>query len=174
MFRSPIFYGVVTFVFSLILWGVFLPEVTCVDGWGSPSVGSRGACSHHGGVDSLPITLAIIFSFVSGLFVWLKLNKHRENLADPDNKIIKASESYSKSFWGALNIFLCKSWNLFVKILRFLGILKLVPPNGWVFASLIILFSILLPPLCFVLYPIGIAALLNGANPENDFLIVLE
>lgn len=25
--------------------------VTCRDGWQSPSIGRRGACSHHGGVD---------------------------------------------------------------------------------------------------------------------------
>jgi hypothetical protein len=37
---------------------------TCRDGWGSPSIGKRGACSHHGGV---------VYSYKSepgGLVTW--------------------------------------------------------------------------------------------------------
>jgi hypothetical protein len=30
-----------------------LLRVTCADGWSSPSIGRRGACSHHGGVVTL-------------------------------------------------------------------------------------------------------------------------
>ncbi|MGW0122527.1 hypothetical protein [Streptomyces sp. NPDC003327] len=33
------------------VWFVSMPTTTsCRDGWGSPSIGQRGACSHHGGV----------------------------------------------------------------------------------------------------------------------------
>jgi hypothetical protein len=37
---------------SLVTVGAFEPEPqrTCADGWHSPSIGLRGACSHHGGV----------------------------------------------------------------------------------------------------------------------------
>jgi hypothetical protein len=31
---------------------------TCSDGWHSPSIGKRGACSHHGGVSDTPILLS--------------------------------------------------------------------------------------------------------------------
>lgn len=30
----------------------FIPATACADGWESPSIGRRGACSHHGGVRS--------------------------------------------------------------------------------------------------------------------------
>ncbi|TVZ90452.1 DUF3761 domain-containing protein [Streptomyces sp. BK340] len=33
---------------TAILWQPY--EATCRDGWGSPSIGRSGACSHHGGV----------------------------------------------------------------------------------------------------------------------------
>ena len=107
-------------------------------------------------------------------FVWSKANKKKESLADPDNKQIEIAGKYSKSILSVINLILCKAWNLFVKTLKAVRILKFIPENGWVLATIIVLISIMLPPLCFVLYPIGIAAIINNADPKNEFLIEIN
>lgn len=59
-------------IIMLFILGGFLPEVTCNDGWSSPSIGSQGACSHHGGVKSNNgwIILIFIVSCLSGFGVY--------------------------------------------------------------------------------------------------------
>lgn len=60
---------IITFVLLLML----LSGGGCSDGFLSPSIGSRGACSHHGGVSFFSkIKLPLIFS-ITGL-VWYFLN----------------------------------------------------------------------------------------------------
>lgn len=47
----------------------------CIDGWRSPSIGSQGACSHHGGVDYGPIRearrAAMVAALLSAFVAWL-------------------------------------------------------------------------------------------------------
>ncbi|WP_162939912.1 hypothetical protein [Pectobacterium parmentieri] len=73
------FIVVVFFILGLALSG-------CVDGWGSSSIGLRGACSHHGGVSRLPVILNMIGIAISVfLFFWLPdfFGKRKSNeLAD--------------------------------------------------------------------------------------------
>lgn len=40
------------FIFLVVLGGYLAGGATCQDGWKSSSIGARGACSHHGGVES--------------------------------------------------------------------------------------------------------------------------
>src|SRR5438874_1673031 len=42
--------GVMAAMVFLVILGIFSGPATCADGWQSPSIGSRGACSYHGGV----------------------------------------------------------------------------------------------------------------------------
>ena len=174
MLRSPIFYGVLTFVLCIIFFMLVLPAATCMDGWVSSSIGSQGACSHHGGVNTIPNVLATIFSFLAGLFVWRKAFQKREILKSPDNQKIEMAERYSKGIFSRVNYFLCRAWNVFVSFLKIVKILPYIGSNGWMLGILIVGVSIVFPPFCFVLYPIGIAALINNAEPENDFLISLD
>jgi hypothetical protein len=44
--------GIFTFIVSGRVIGRLLPAATCNDGWQSASIGHRGACSWHGGVDN--------------------------------------------------------------------------------------------------------------------------
>jgi hypothetical protein len=49
----------------------------CSDGWASPSIGSQGACSHHGGVDGsggIYITVVLVASCYAGVWVATKLD----------------------------------------------------------------------------------------------------
>jgi hypothetical protein len=46
----PLVVGLVVFVIANIVLGGFGGSSVCKDGWASPSIGKRGACSHHGGV----------------------------------------------------------------------------------------------------------------------------
>jgi len=41
---------------------------TCANGWESPSIGPRGACSWHGGVDSGKTVLILVASAAAALF----------------------------------------------------------------------------------------------------------
>ena len=43
--------GVAAFIGAAFGIGHLLGPTTCRDGWPSQSIGERGACSHHGGVD---------------------------------------------------------------------------------------------------------------------------
>lgn len=49
----------------------------CMDGWRSSSIGSQGACSHHGGVDYGPIRearrAAMLAAFLSAFVAWLMI-----------------------------------------------------------------------------------------------------
>ena len=46
--------------------GALLGPVKCRDGWASPSIGSPGACSWHGGVDRSRDRLSFIFMVIGG------------------------------------------------------------------------------------------------------------
>ncbi len=55
---------------------------TCRDGWHSPSIGIRGVCSHHGGVDGSKGTLIFFGSLAAGFTVGRTLKK-RQSFAEP-------------------------------------------------------------------------------------------
>jgi len=56
-------------------------EPICTDGWRSTSIGSRGACSHHGGVDRWPLVFSMFLSgllgYLASFFVRNRLEKDR-------------------------------------------------------------------------------------------------
>lgn len=64
-------------IISLIVLAVFvylgMQFSGCSDGWGSSSIGSRGACSHHGGVSSIPWIFSIIGA-VAAVFTYILLS----------------------------------------------------------------------------------------------------
>ncbi len=64
-------------IISLIVFAIFVYLGTlfsgCSDGWGSSSIGSRGACSHHGGVSSVPWIFSIIGA-VAAVFTYILLS----------------------------------------------------------------------------------------------------
>ncbi|HFC8468232.1 TPA: topoisomerase DNA-binding C4 zinc finger domain-containing protein [Neisseria subflava] len=78
-----IFITVITFVLLLML----LSGNSCSDGFLSSSIGSRGACSHHGGVSFFSkIKVPLIFS-ITGL-IWYFLNtltKNKKNTCENIN-----------------------------------------------------------------------------------------
>ena len=59
--------GAAVFVLVMIGMGYVLGPATCRDGWHSASVGRRGACSHHGGVDRSGGTLRLLMSIGAGV-----------------------------------------------------------------------------------------------------------
>ncbi len=64
--------GFGTFVGLAWLTGSLLGPVTCRDGWASPSIGSRGAYSWHGGVDRSRDMLLWLYAAASGgLGYWI-------------------------------------------------------------------------------------------------------
>ena len=83
MLRSPLFYGIATFIFCLVLFGIVLPAVTCIDGWESISIGSQGACSHHGGVNTFPNAIAMVISFTVGFFCMVKSKQEERKPCRP-------------------------------------------------------------------------------------------
>ena len=53
------------FTFTVV-GAAFFGAIECVDGWQSQSIGSQGACSHHGGVAGRPFAL-FVASLVAAL-----------------------------------------------------------------------------------------------------------
>lgn len=49
---------------------IVVGPLACEDGYRSSSIGSRGACSHHGGVDCTLQQLAFLLSLVAGVVSW--------------------------------------------------------------------------------------------------------
>ncbi|WP_152967616.1 hypothetical protein [Pannonibacter phragmitetus] len=84
-------FGVVLVFLMILLHSVFDLRARCSSGWISPSIGSSGACSHHGGVDRTRPRLAWVFSLViSGLAAWWtfkKLEKVQEYLPTSDDSV---------------------------------------------------------------------------------------
>ncbi len=76
-FRISVF----LFVSTLILIGVFFGAAVCSDGWASSSIGSRGACSYHGGVSSVPAVVSFIAACIAVIifnsYVDGKYRKHK-------------------------------------------------------------------------------------------------
>lgn len=60
--------GIIVFLVSMILLSILFGAAVCSDGWASPSIGRRGACSSHGGVDR---TLGVVKLLLSlGATCW--------------------------------------------------------------------------------------------------------
>jgi len=71
----PIVLGIICFIVSAIILRMIFGPLTCADGWASSSIGSRGACSHHGGVETnVKGAVALLIGFV----VWGLANAQRE------------------------------------------------------------------------------------------------
>lgn len=60
-----IFSGIFVCSASLFFGHQLIGPTLCNDGWKSPSLGIQGACSYHGGVNSLPELIIILASFIS-------------------------------------------------------------------------------------------------------------
>ncbi|WP_368678890.1 hypothetical protein [Acinetobacter lactucae] len=58
-----------TFVIVFIIARILLGS-SCSDGFASLSIGSRGACSHHGGVSSVEGIIAIIIGAIASYLVF--------------------------------------------------------------------------------------------------------
>jgi|LULX01.1.fsa_nt_gb hypothetical protein len=174
MFRSPIFYAVLAFVISSVVIGIILPELACMDGWESPSVGKSGACSHHGGVNRIPVTIGLIVSFVFSFWVWKKFKKNEDKLIDPENKIIDQAEKTSLGILASLNKGACLLWNLLIKALIRIGITKAF--DKWPIITVVVSFFavVIFPPVMAVIFVLGLIAFMNGASAETHYLIPEE
>ena len=77
--RYLLFLFVVFTVTRLLIGDFFDERPVCMDGWGSPSIGRQGACSHHGGVKPQPATAFFISVVVAiGALVAVRYREIRE------------------------------------------------------------------------------------------------
>lgn len=171
MFKNPIFYGALAFAATALFLGLIIPAAICMDGWESSSIGTQGACSHHGGVNTIPETLAMLASLTAGFFAWSKAKKHEHILRSKDNKFIPKVENCCSGAMLKINSTLCFLWNGFAVFLKKTGVLKYLEEKTWGLVGLVFILGLLFPPFSFIFYALGIAALLNNADPQNGFLI---
>jgi len=80
---TGIIFGVVLFAALAKLTGWLLGPVTCRDGWQSASIGHRGACSWHGGVDRSRDILFFIYMGISGFAGWRVFDRLESRPAPP-------------------------------------------------------------------------------------------
>ena len=174
MFRSPIFYAVLAFVISSVIIGVLLPELACMDGWNSSSVGKSGACSHHGGVNRIPVTIGLIISFVFSFWVWKKCKKNEYKLTDPENKIIDQAEKASVGVLVSLNKGACVLWNFLIKAFIRIGITRAF--DKWPIITFVVSFFavVIFPYVMALLFVLGLIAFMNGASAETHYFVPEE
>ncbi|MGE8170570.1 topoisomerase DNA-binding C4 zinc finger domain-containing protein [Pseudomonas putida] len=77
----------------MILLSILFGPAVCSDGWASPSIGRRGACSYHGGVDktagviklllSIGATCWAVFAYSTGREKWLAKRRDASEAAKP-------------------------------------------------------------------------------------------
>jgi hypothetical protein len=130
----PVIAGLVAFLISFVLLGLVTGEAGCRDGWGSPSIGVRGACSHHGGVDNssgrIRWGLSIVAAIGAGALVnvrWpmdpQKMSGNRVGQPSPlvdstvrcpkcqaamRKRVSRRGQSQGASFWGCSRFPMCK------------------------------------------------------------------
>jgi hypothetical protein len=74
--KSPWLWAVIAFFASRIFLGHYFDlRSTCRDGWRSPSIGSSGACSWHGGVDRSRASLAFLVSILAGAGAFVSISR---------------------------------------------------------------------------------------------------
>lgn len=76
--------AVVAFIVLLFIFGKLAGPATCQSGWQSPSIGSRGACSHHGGVDRTKFSIAFFVSAAGAIGIWWLLARKNRRLTEAD------------------------------------------------------------------------------------------
>lgn len=169
--RSSVFYAILAFILSNIIIGFLLPELACMDGWNSQSIGKSGACSHHGGVNYAPVAIGFILSLFFSFWTWKKTKKYEKQLKDPENKIINSTEKTSINALFYLNKALCLLWNFLVKLITHAGFSKVF--EKWPIITVIVsLFAItLFIPLMAAIFILGVIAFMNGANADTKYLV---
>jgi hypothetical protein len=58
-----LFIAIVVGAAAWLLAAILVGPATCRDGWSSPSIGHKGACSHHGGVST---NYTMLFGLIAG------------------------------------------------------------------------------------------------------------
>jgi hypothetical protein len=74
--------GAAAFVVCLCLGGLLSSASTCLDGYASQSIGLRGACSHHGGVNHSQGGWIFLLSGLVGIATWRLLARRNIRLAE--------------------------------------------------------------------------------------------
>lgn len=81
LLKNPVAIGAIAFVAAMIVIGMFMGPTTCNSGWASGSIGRRGACSHHGGVNHGPAQLRFFTSILFGVAAGMFANKIQNSRA---------------------------------------------------------------------------------------------
>ena len=85
------------FIITFVLMSLLIGPITCSSGWQSPSIGHRGACSHHGGVATWKGFLPILVSVCVSLWFYARFSP---KIAQPSVSSINQptiTESYTSS-----------------------------------------------------------------------------
>ena len=161
-------------VVSLFLGGIFAIFIywtigvlfdlspTCWSGWKSPSIGKQGACSHHGGVNKSAERAAFFVSVAAGLLISVLhyflakffLLRSGSIGAETGAEISEEADMKRRSqgdYCPALRIVYRMSvvgrvfWNLQMRTLKFLSILKYIKmyPEAFFAATLFFYFILL-------------------------------
>lgn len=88
--------AIVAFIVLLFVCGRLAGPTTCRSGWQSPSIGSRGACAHHGGVDRTKFSIIFFVSAAGAIGIWWLLARRNQRLAE--SEAIAAHLAWKENF----------------------------------------------------------------------------
>lgn len=89
------FIGCLFFVFTYVLLPHSSGPPTCNDGWASPSIGTRGACSWHGGVKREHSGIKFFFSVGIGYLASYLYGRRRDAVLQRKSKEGKPAQKAS-------------------------------------------------------------------------------
>lgn len=94
--KHSLIIGFLVFIAThLTIMNIVTHETTCHDGSYSDSIGSRGACSHHGGVKTSNVPL-LSFFFSIGLGIFVKVRLEESKPKQPDSVDTNTKPTYLK------------------------------------------------------------------------------
>jgi len=93
----PVVFGVIAFLAVFIVGNAVVGPTVCRDGWPSASIGNRGACSHHRGVNRGPQALAFVLSIIVGFSAYAGVKRLRQRTAEAGGVIAAIRNAHQSS-----------------------------------------------------------------------------
>lgn len=174
-----------------VVGNLFDLSASCWSGWQSPSIGSQGACSHHGGVNRTAEYLAFLFSLSAGVFAGVRYYGKAQGNAAPKeyegmqgddrrqeqdglNRAFSAMCSASIAIFAEAAVVARYCWNAQMRFLKSIGLMPYFRSYWWLFLVAAFVFLAIFQPLGVAFLITAFAAMAHDPRSENDYVVPLR